>query len=148
MSENDFWNTFEVKYYDSSISEQLWDKIKGWRPCPSSTKEWARWGRKRFPMVTWLPAYDQKSFLADLVASITVAVLNIPQGISYALLAGVPPQHGLYASIFPGMAYAVLGTSRQISVGTFALVSLMTGQAATGIVGEGSMDGSATNIRH
>ena len=147
VSEGDFWNKYEVKYYDDSIPEQILGNVKGFRPFPTNKKDWARWGRKRLPLVAWLPGYDRQSFLADLIAAVTVAVLNIPQGISYALLAGVPPQNGLYTSIFPGLAYAIFGTSRQISIGTFALVALMTAQAAEGIVGEGSIDGSATNIR-
>jgi len=114
VSEGDFWNRYEVKYYDDSIPEQLLGNVKGCRQSciPSTKKEWTRWGKKRFPLVAWLPSYTRQFLLADSIAAITVAVLNIPQGISYALLAGVPPQIGLYSSIFPGLAYAIFGTSR------------------------------------
>ncbi|OQV17046.1 Pendrin [Hypsibius exemplaris] len=80
-----------------------------------------------FPVLEWAPKYDfRKLVIPDLVAGITVGVMNIPQGIAYALLAGLPPVCGLYTSFIPTLFYFVMGTSRQCSLGTFAVVSMMT----------------------
>ena len=67
-----------------------------------------------------------RPFLDDLIAAIIVAVLLVPQCLAYALLAGLPPQMGIYASILPLVAYAVFGYSRQLSIGPTAVVSIMT----------------------
>ncbi len=73
----------------------------------------------------WISAY-KKSFLAgDIKAGLTVGVVIIPQGMAYALIAGLPPVYGLYAAIIPGVIYALLGTSRQLSVGPVAIDSLI-----------------------
>lgn len=73
----------------------------------------------------WLRSY-QRSFLAgDIKAGLTVGVVIIPQGMAYALIAGLPPVYGLYAAIIPGVVYALLGTSRQLSVGPVAIDSLI-----------------------
>ena len=78
------------------------------------------------PITQWAPAYRRDDLRSDLVAGATIAALLIPQGLAYAVLAGLPPQIGLYASIAPVLAYAVFGTSRQLAVGPVAIVSLMT----------------------
>lgn len=87
----------------------------------------------KVPILSWLPEYSpRQSLLGDVIAGVTVAIMHIPQGMAYALLAGVPPITGLYMAFFPLLAYAVLGTSRHCSMGTFAVVCLMTGK----VVGE------------
>lgn len=79
------------------------------------------------PVLKWLPEYDcQKNLMGDIISGITVAVMHIPQGMAYGLLAGVPPIVGLYMAFFPTLIYFLFGTSRHISMGTFAVVSLMT----------------------
>lgn len=70
--------------------------------------------------------YNGSIFSEDMVAAIIVTILLVPQSLAYALLAGLPPQAGIYASIFPLALYAVFGSSRQLSVGPTAVVSLMT----------------------
>jgi len=82
------------------------------------------------PALTWLPGYDRSHLSGDVIAGLTVAVMLIPQGMAYAMLAGLPPIVGLYASVFPLLAYAFLGTSRQLAVGPVAMVSLLV---ATGV---------------
>lgn len=77
----------------------------------------------------WLKGYSAGIFGEDLVAAIIVTILLVPQSLAYALLAGLPPQAGIYASIFPLAVYAILGSSRQLSVGPTAVVSLMTAAA-------------------
>ncbi|XP_055336068.1 solute carrier family 26 member 6-like [Paramacrobiotus metropolitanus] len=80
-----------------------------------------------FPVIAWLPKYDFKRLLIpDFVAGITVGVMNVPQGIAYAILAGLPPVCGLYTSFIPTLFYFAMGTSRQCSMGTFAIISMMT----------------------
>ena len=69
--------------------------------------------------------------MGDITAGITVAVMQIPQGMAYGLLAGVPANVGLYMAFFQCLVYAVFGTSRHISMGTFAVVSLMTAKVVT-----------------
>ena len=79
------------------------------------------------PILEWLPKYSiRKSIIGDLTAGITVAVMHIPQGMAYAILAGVEPSVGMYMAFFPTLVYFIFGTSRHISMGTFAVISLMT----------------------
>ncbi|KAL8148878.1 sulfate transporter 3.1-like isoform X1 [Apium graveolens] len=79
-----------------------------------------------FPILEWGPCYSLNFFKADLIAGITIASLAIPQGISYAKLANLPPIIGLYSSFVPPLIYAVMGSSRDLAVGTIAVASLMT----------------------
>jgi len=74
----------------------------------------------------WIKQYRREQFTTDLVAGLVVAVLVIPQSLAYALLAGLPPQAGLYVSIFPVIAYALLGSSMTQSVGPVAITAIMT----------------------
>lgn len=74
----------------------------------------------------WLRGYDRSALRADTLAGLTVAALLVPQAMAYALLAGLPPEAGLYAAAIPVLVYAVLGTSRELSVGPVAIVSLLT----------------------
>ncbi|MDX1408750.1 MAG: SulP family inorganic anion transporter, partial [Saprospiraceae bacterium] len=83
-----------------------------------------------FPLLQWLPGYHRSDLKGDLAAGLTVGVMLIPQGMAYAMIAGLPPIYGLYASTVPLVLYALLGTSRQLAVGPVAMVSLLT---ATGI---------------
>ncbi|MDA9844077.1 sulfate permease [Flavobacteriaceae bacterium] len=81
--------------------------------------------KKYFPFLSWISTYRSDSFKSDLLAGITVAVLLIPQGMAYALIAGLPPIYGLYAALTPQIVYAFLGTSRQLAVGPVAMDSLL-----------------------
>ncbi|XP_021939110.1 solute carrier family 26 member 10 isoform X2 [Zootermopsis nevadensis] len=84
------------------------------------------------PITQWLPHYKWRNdFVGDLISGITVAVMHIPQGMAYALLGAVPPIVGIYMAFFPILAYSLLGTSRHNSMGTFAVVCLMTGKSVT-----------------
>ncbi|KAL2236471.1 UNVERIFIED_CONTAM: Sulfate transporter 3.1 [Sesamum indicum] len=80
-----------------------------------------------FPILEWGPRYTLQFFKADLIAGITIASLAIPQGISYAKLANLPPILGLYSSFVPPLVYALMGSSRDLAVGTVAVGSLLTG---------------------
>ncbi|XP_022120011.2 prestin isoform X1 [Pieris rapae] len=84
------------------------------------------------PIIKWLPAYKPKTdLIGDLVAGATTAVMHIPQGMAYALLAQVPPIIGLYMAFFPVLVYVVFGTSPHVSMGTFAVACLMAGKVVT-----------------
>ena len=80
----------------------------------------------------WLPQYKKTDLQGDLSAGLTVGIMLIPQGMAYAMLAGLEPIHGLYAVTVPLLLYAIFGTSRQLAVGPVAMVSLLT---AAGIAG-------------
>lgn len=86
----------------------------------------------------WITAYRRDWVAGDLTAGIVVAVMLIPQSLAYAMLAGLPPQAGLYASILPLVAYAVFGTSMTLAVGPVAVASLMTAQALAPLAPAGS----------
>ncbi|XP_049879425.1 solute carrier family 26 member 10 isoform X2 [Pectinophora gossypiella] len=84
------------------------------------------------PIIKWLPKYKYKEALvSDLIAGATTAVMHIPQGMAYALLAEVPAIVGLYMAFFPVLIYVLLGTSPHISMGTFAVACLMAGKVVT-----------------
>jgi len=78
-----------------------------------------------FPILSWLPGYKKEWLSGDISAGLTVGVMLIPQGMAYAMIAGVPPIYGLYASTFPLIIYALFGTSRQLAVGPVAIDSLL-----------------------
>jgi len=81
--------------------------------------------RSFFPILDWLPNYKKTHFSGDLFAGLTVGVMLIPQGMAYAMLAGLPPIFGLYAAFVPQIIYAFMGTSRQLAVGPVAMDSLL-----------------------
>lgn len=91
--------------------------------------------RQYFPVLTWAKHYDRNKCGADLLAAIIVTIMLIPQSLAYAMLAGLPPETGLYASILPLLLYAVFGTSSTLAVGPVAVISLMTA-ATTGLVAQ------------
>lgn len=91
------------------------------------------------PILTWGRSYNRSALSNDLVAALIVTIMLIPQSLAYALLAGLPPEAGLYASIAPIILYAMFGTSRTLAVGPVAVVSLMTAAALSNIVEQGTM---------
>src|SRR5690606_34128679 len=82
--------------------------------------------KKFLPVLEWLPRYKKADFIGDLSAGLTVGIMLIPQGMAYAMLAGLAPVHGLYAVTIPLILYALLGTSRQLAVGPDAIISMLT----------------------
>lgn len=78
-----------------------------------------------FPGLNWLQGYNRGTFRSDLVSGLTIAFMLLPQGMAYAVVAGLPPEYGLYAGIFPPIIYALLGTSNKISIGPVALDSIL-----------------------
>ena len=95
---------------------------------------------KVFPCLQWLKSYQYSDFSSDLIAAVIVTIMLIPQSLAYAMLAGAPPQLGLYASILPLMIYAIFGTSRTLSVGPVAIASLMTAAAIQNLGIENEID--------
>ncbi|XP_031278166.1 sulfate transporter 3.1-like, partial [Pistacia vera] len=77
------------------------------------------------PILEWAPRYTFEFFKSDLISGITIASLAVPQGISYASLANLPPIIGLYSSFVPPLVYAMMGSSRDLAVGTVAVASLL-----------------------
>ena len=94
--------------------------------------------RTYLPVLDWARRYNRTQFSGDLIAAIIVTIMLIPQSLAYALLAGLPPEAGLYASIVPIMLYALFGTSNALAVGPVAVVSLMTATAIGEVAAQGS----------
>ncbi len=86
----------------------------------------------------WLRGYGREKARGDLVAGLTVGVMLVPQGIAYAVIAGVPPVYGLYASLVPPLVYALLGTSRQLAVGPIAIDMLIVAAGVGALAEAGS----------
>ena len=81
--------------------------------------------RRILPFLEWITDYNKGWFSKDLIAGLTVGIILIPQGMAYAMIAGLPPVYGLYASLVPMIVYAFFGTSRQLAVGPVAMDSLL-----------------------
>ena len=92
------------------------------------------------PLLGWIARYERAWARDDVIAGLTTAVMLVPQGMAYAMLAGLPPIHGLYASILPLVLYAIFGTARSLAVGPVALDSLVVGAGLVAIVGADSPD--------
>jgi SulP family sulfate permease len=91
------------------------------------------------PILQWAPQYNAERFTADAVAASVVTLMLIPQSLAYALLAGLPPEAGLYASMAPLVVYALFGTSSTLAVGPAAVTSLMTAAALGSVAASGSV---------
>jgi len=90
------------------------------------------------PVLSWARSYSRAELSSDLMAAVIVTIMLIPQSLAYALLAGLPPEAGLYASIVPILLYAVFGTSRALAVGPVAVVSLLTASAVGQVAEQGT----------
>lgn len=101
---------------------------------------------KYLPVLEWGKTYNSTALTNDLVAAVIVTIMLIPQSLAYALLAGLPAEMGIYASIAPIILYAIFGTSRALAVGPVAVVSLMTAAAVGKIAVPGSADYIAAAI--
>ena len=91
-----------------------------------------------FPILDWGSNYNKKTFSNDMIVALIVTMMLIPQSLAYAILAGLPPEIGLYASIAPLLIYAIFGSSRTLAVGPVAVASLMTAAAAGQLAAQGS----------
>lgn len=96
--------------------------------------------KKIIPILEWLPNYNSSRFKGDFIAGVTVGIILIPQGIAYALIAGLPPIYGLYCALVPQLIYAIFGSSRQVAIGPVAMDSLIvaTGVSTLALAGSGS----------
>lgn len=86
-----------------------------------------------FPIRNWIKTYTKDDFSGDLVAGIITAILLVPQGMAFGILAGLPAQVGLYASVLPPIIYALFGTSRTLAVGPVSVAAIMVAQTLSGL---------------
>ena len=94
--------------------------------------------RRWFPFLDWIPDYGRGDWMKDLPAGLTVGVMLIPQGMAYAMIAGLPVVYGLYAALVPQVIYAAMGTSRQLAVGPVAMDSLLVAAGLGAVAAAGS----------
>ena len=92
-----------------------------------------------FPILNWLPSYSRKDLAGDLPAGLAVGVMLVPQGMAYALIAGLPVVYGLYAALVPQVIYALMGTSRALAVGPVAMDSLLVASGLAGMAMAGTV---------
>ena len=94
--------------------------------------------KQHIPILQWLPNYKRSWLKNDLFAGLTIGIILIPQGIAYAIIAGLPPIYGLYTAMIPQIVYAILGTSRQLAVGPAAMDSLIVASGISALAATGS----------
>ena len=90
------------------------------------------------PVFDWARRYNRDSFSNDMVAAVIVTIMLVPQSLAYAMLAGLPPEAGIYASIVPIVLYSIFGSSRALAVGPVAVVSLLTASAVAQVADAGT----------
>ncbi len=101
---------------------------------------------KYFPILKWSKSYTYKEFVDDFLAAIIVTIMLIPQSLAYAMLAGLPAEMGLYASIIPLILYCIFGTSKTLAVGPVAVIALMTAASCSQFAEPGSPEYVVTAI--
>lgn len=98
------------------------------KSCSCSGDKLKRLTLRKIPILAWLPKYNvRENLFSDVIAGLTVGVVHLPQGLAYASLASLPPIYGLYISFFPVLVFILLGTSNHVSIGSYAVVSIMVG---------------------
>lgn len=124
------------QYYLFVLSKKLASRLCRWHGI-------SRFLVSLFPIFIWLPKYSiKKDLLADISGGLTVAVMHIPLGLAFAMLASLPPVTGLYTALIPVLVYMLMGTSRHLSVGSFAVISLMVAQVCERELGSMQMETS------
>nr|XP_034345958.1 LOW QUALITY PROTEIN: anion exchange transporter [Arvicanthis niloticus] len=112
----------------------LWGKMH--TPHREDIKQWCK---RRLPILEWAPQYNLKeNLLPDTVSGVMLAVQQVTQGLSFAMLSSVHPVFGLYGSLFPAIIYAIFGMGRHVATGTFALTSLISANAVERLVPQSS----------
>ncbi|KAK3825561.1 MAG: sulfate transporter family-domain-containing protein [Benniella sp.] len=94
-----------------------------------------RYTYERLPIVKWLPKFNRQWALRDVIAGITVGLIVVPQGMSYSKIAGLPVQHGLYSAYIGAIFYCFMGTSKDLTIGPTAVISLITGELVVELAG-------------
>ena len=94
--------------------------------------------KRYLPILEWSREYNRETLTSDLIAAVIVTIMLIPQSLAYALIAGLPPEVGLYASMAPLVIYAIFGTSRTLAVGPVAVASLLTAASAGQVAQQGT----------
>ncbi|KAG0238485.1 sulfate transporter family-domain-containing protein [Mortierella sp. GBAus27b] len=115
----------ELKEYGRSVVSWL-------KAFPSNVP---RYVVERLPIIKWLPKYNRSWALRDVVAGITVGLIVVPQGMSYAKVASLPVQHGLYSAYIGAIFYCFMGTSKDLTIGPTAVISLITGELVAELAG-------------
>ncbi|KAK3314566.1 sulfate transporter family-domain-containing protein [Apodospora peruviana] len=120
------------------VNDVTWNRVgrlsaRGARALPGATVEYVV---DKFPIIGWLPRYDYRWLLNDVIAGLTLGLMLIPQGLSYAKLATIPVQYGLMSSWLPSAVYAFMGTSKDLSSGPTSLIGLLTSEIIDQLKGE------------
>ncbi|XP_064489456.1 prestin-like isoform X3 [Ornithodoros turicata] len=127
MNQEDIVKQFGDDFPDSTVVQKVKRKVLSCCMCTPVSILYSI-----FPVLQWLPCYSfSQYFVKDIMAGITVSIMHIPQGLAYGVLAGAGAINGLYVSAFPGLVYFLMGTSRHVSVGTFAVISLLSASAVS-----------------
>ncbi|KIW33123.1 uncharacterized protein PV07_04614 [Cladophialophora immunda] len=108
--------------------------LQGARAFPSAA---ATYVLDKVPIVSWLPRYNPRWLINDVIAGLTLGVMLIPQGLAYAKIATIPVQYGLMASWLPGILYTFMGTSKDLSTGPTSLIGLLTADIIKDLVKDG-----------